>query len=162
MSIGLIIIIVIFGIILIAIAVLILTIKPNTITTGGEAGVVPVKHCVISPSDLPNLTSANCCVIFGSLTNSKFLSSLNLVVSPVATNYLDVCSGFCRNGLDTSTIKCNGGTNQENSLLESCIQASKPVNCNDLSQPVAIDGITYLYPSSAGNQLCLQTAQCAL
>jgi len=157
----------IFIIIIILILIVIIYNNTSVIILGSDTGTIKSNHCIIATETLPNLSFNQCCTIFGSTTNTKYLSTLNLVVSPVAINYVDVCSGFCTGAFDKPNLKCLPGTNvinleEEQLQLDRCIIASQPINCSDLSNPVAVSNTSYLYPYSAGTQLCLTSGICGL
>ena len=154
--------IIIISIILICVFLLQPTIKINIIGTSN--GTIESNSCIVPSENLPNLSSVQCCRIFGRSTNLKFLSNLNMVVSPNSTNYLTVCSGYCSSGFNITNNTCNDNPNvqTEQALLDQCISFSAPSNCSDPSKPVAISGNTYLYPFSPGSQLCTDTGPCTI
>jgi hypothetical protein len=154
--------IILVGIILIC--VFLLQPTTNIQINGTFNGAIKSNSCIVSSESVPNLSSVQCCRIFGRSTNLKFLSTLNMVVSPISTDYLTVCSGYCSAGFDNTNNKCADNPNviTEQQLFNQCVAFSKPDNCSDPSKPVAISGSTLLYPFSPGSQLCTDTGQCTV
>lgn len=113
-------------------------------------------ECRIPPSAI-NIETSPCCVVGSTKTASRYARQINMVVNPIPVPYLEVCQGYCKDGV-TAEGKCyneNGQTEYDN-----CISISAPHNCNSISMPVAFSGITPYYPSSAGDSLCLSTTIC--
>lgn len=115
-----------------------------------------VNDCSIPPS-AENIQFEPCCVVGNSITASRYSRELNMVVNPVAIPYLEVCQGYCVQGV-TAEGKCFNGEGQNE--YDNCIQISTPVNCNGIALPVAYVGITAYYPNSAGDALCTNTISC--
>lgn len=114
------------------------------------------EKCALSIDTLPSVINKDCCYIGDTLTASKYLKELNMVVNPVPIYYLDVCKEYCTDGFDGKN--CVNGTNQEE--FNKCINISKPVNCKGLSMPVAASGVTLYYPNEAGVGRCLDLRPC--
>lgn len=114
--------------------------------------------CKININTLPNIEALKCCFISENITLNKYVPSLNMVVNPVQKPYMDVCKQFCKNGL-TDLNTCVDNIGQDD--FDNCIEISKPIDgCNDLSMPVAKDGITYYYPYNATDDICQITVPC--
>jgi hypothetical protein len=167
MDLPLIFLIVIIIIIFIVVLILLFAIKPDVVVAGTSTGIVNTTHC--TNNNLPDLSNDLCCVIFGTLTGNKYLSNLNLVVSLTPTNYLDVCTGFCTQGYDSSISMCNGNITQDNIQFQNCVNASNPTlpdangnTCSDVSRPIAVTNSNYLYPFATGFTLCPTTSLCAV
>lgn len=157
---------VIILIIIITIALILILNQSKTNIIGSTGGVlISSNACDVSTQSVPDLTFSPCCVIFGRLTNNKFLSSLNMVVSPDIVPYLEVCSGFCVGGYDKNTNNCklieNVQDNGQNNF-NLCFQNIAPIGCSSLAKPVAISGTQFLFGSSATNLLCQTTAPCGI
>jgi hypothetical protein len=153
-------------IIVVLIAILLL-INRKIITIVGQPGGVLISPtgCRVDITGLPNLSFNPCCSIFGTATNTRYLSSLNLVVSPTSIPYLDVCSGFCAGGYDKSTGACKDlgpNINSGQTNFSICVNATAPTGCSDPSKPIAFSGTQLLYPYSATTLLCQSTAPCGI
>lgn len=111
-----------------------------------------VQECAIAFDLLPDISNLNCCYIGDSLTASKYVPSINMVVNPIPIYYLSVCKNYCINGFNENTGTCND--NAGLNAFNDCISISKPDGCIGVSLPVAADGIRYYYPSAATNQTC--------
>jgi hypothetical protein len=158
MNIGLIIlwgIVIIFLIILIIVSIdamykyiksKVITIPPN------------IQECAVAFDLLPDISTLNCCYIGESLTASKYVPSINMVVNPIPVYYLSVCENFCINGYNINTQTCNDNAGLES--FNNCISISKPNGCIGVSLPVAASGVTYYYPSAATNQNCTDERPC--
>lgn len=164
MNVAIIFLIVIVILIFIGIIILLLknNVKNQTIGTG--SGTISSSHCTPNKTTIPDLSSTLCCVIFGTLTSNKYLSSLDMVVSLEPTNYLDVCAGFCTQGYDSTLNTCNGDVQQDIGLFNQCVQNTNPaiLTCSDKAVPVATSNGEYMYGFAATNVLCPQTGTCAL
>lgn len=150
--------------IIIFIVLLIVLIYNNTtnVTAGTTTGIKISNHCTPAPDTLPDLSFLNCCENFGTLTSNKYLQSLNMTVSLTPVPYLQACSSFCSQGFDSNTQSCIGNINSDTNQFNACVIASKPVNCTDIANPVAISNGQYMYPSSPGQLLCSTLAPCSL
>lgn len=120
--------------------------------------------CII-PLDGPNDASKyDCCVLSGAVTQEKYYPPLDMVISPVSKfTYLEVCSGFCPNGLNSDdNTKCADPATQENQdALAKCISATEPTDCIGRSKPVAYQGLNYYYAFAATDASCPETTTCA-
>lgn len=153
--------------ILIVLIALILILNKTVVNVIGDQGgvIITPGGCTVNTSTLPNLSFNQCCNLFGIATGNRYLSSLNLVVSPTQIDYLSVCAGFCLGGYNKTTGTCeNLGPNVDSGVtnFNLCVASTKPVGCSDLSLPVAISGTQLLYASSATNLLCQTTSPCAI
>lgn len=124
--------------------------------------VVSIKqnsNCYVATNLLPNIENDKCCYKGNTITSSRFVPELNMVVNPVSIPYLNVCIEYCGyNGYDTEKKQCIDEEKQKE--LENCIKISKPINCVGYSMPVAILNTTYYYPNSATDINCLETTNC--
>ena len=163
---NLIILLVVIFIIVLLIGIILILYNNAPVILGQDGGVIIRNNeCTIQANPPPDLSFNQCCVIFGNPTNTKYLSSLNLVVSPIAIPYLDVCSGFCLGGYDKKVGKCvDFGPNVDSGQqqFDACSNASKPDGCDGVSRAVAISQTQLLFPSSATNLLCPSTVPCAI
>lgn len=115
--------------------------------------------CIVSNDLLINISDYYCCFVGNTITSSKYIPSLNMVVNPVSIPYLNVCIEYCGiSGIDESKTLCNNIIYQED--FEKCIEISKPINCVGLSMPVAVSGINYYYPNAAGQSSCQIQKEC--
>jgi hypothetical protein len=117
--------------------------------------------CIKSTND-PSLIQLTedipCCInSLGGVTNRRYVESLNAVVSTSPTFYLNACAGFCGTGGVGSDGNCVNG-NTEN--FNTCIQLTKPVNCDGTAMPVAALGPQLFYILSATNANCINTSTC--
>ena len=153
-------------IIVIVISILLLINESQTTVIGSTGGVlISTEGCSVSAQSVPDLTFQPCCVVFGRLTNNKYLASLNLVVTPNITDFLPVCSGFCNTGYNKNTGSCRlveGVLDNGQNNFNTCFNSIAPINCDSIAKPVAISGTQFLYGSSATNLLCQTTAPCAI
>lgn len=115
---------------------------------------LPTNNCTRPASALINVSSiTNCNDVLGNQTPFKYVCPGNnfplyATVSTVPVPYLAACAGFCGSDDFTNNI-CNNPTDQYNT----CIQLTKPVNCNGASFPVGYDGNNnyyYVYEASTG------------
>lgn len=163
MDLGLILLIILAIILIIVLSILIFYNNIRVVVTGSNAGVVTsTTHCTPATSTLPDLSFQQCCVIFGTLSSNKYLSSLNMVVALQPTPYLDVCSGFCSEGYNPGTSGCNGNIASDNTQFANCVAASAPKGCSDQSFPVAINNGQYMYAYSASSILCPAVQNCTI
>ena len=100
------------------------------------------------------------------LASSRSRAAITMVVNPVSKEYyLDVCSGYCTLGLrsGTSVPTCNYNPDSQNDdqKLQSCITATRPINCQGLSMPIARVGGQSYYISSAGADSCPSQTVCS-
>lgn len=117
------------------------------------------SNCQVATNLLENITNLYCCYIGNTITSSKYVPSLNMVVNPVSIYYLDVCQEFCgTEGINDDKTECINPIYQQE--FEGCINLSKPQNCIGLSMPVAINGLTYYYSNSAGPESCQIQKEC--
>jgi hypothetical protein len=114
--------------------------------------------CIIAFDALPQLNELQCCFVGETLTASRYVQSLNMVVNPIAVGYLEVCQGFCTNGINTDGTSCVNGIGQSD--FEKCILISEPRNCTGPAMPVAALGATFFYPNSATSVSCLDQRPC--
>ena len=115
-----------------------------------------LQPCTPDLNNLP-IVNNNCCLVGNTITSSRYIESLDLVVNPISIPYKKVCSGFCKDGLQKEDI-CLNGTGQTE--YNNCINLTEPKNCTSISTPVAALGTTYYYANSAGNSTCLNTVVC--
>ena len=149
------IIVIILIIIFIVLNILTIITYKNTTAIVIPTGVLP---CSETHGNLTSISDLKCCVISGTTTQNKYFPDLNLVVNPNPIYYLDVCKNFCVNGYNELTNSCfdDVGLNDFNN----CVKASQPTDCIGVSKPVAISGLTYYYPYSATNNICLDQVAC--
>lgn len=103
------------------------------------------EKCTVAYDTLPDISNANYCFIGDTLTSSKYVKELNMIVNPNPIYYLDVCKQYCIEGFSDGCVNGNG---QEN--FNNCVNISKPKNCFGLSMPVAVSGTILYYPNSVG------------
>ncbi len=146
-------------IILVFIVAIIIVIVSIDRTTDANRSSVPVSNkCQRSYDDLVDVSGDPCCLIGGEPTAFKFVKSLNLVVSPVPTFYLDACKGFCQDArIDSTGAACLSGSSK--AFLQ-CTALTKPQNCVDAGMPIAHVGTQFYYAHSATDALCQQTGNC--
>jgi len=154
-------------ILVILIAVILLTTHSTTTVTGTTGGVLPnPTSCNTDVNNLPNLSFNPCCNVFGLTTNTRFLDTLNMVVSPIAVPYISVCSGFCTVGYSQTSGACipttNGSDSGQNNFLLCTANTAPPAGCTLESLPVAFSNTQLLYPASATNLLCQSTSPCGI
>ncbi len=159
--------IIIAFILIVLIAIILLSQHSTTTVQGTTGGILPnPSSCDVNINNLPNLTFNPCCTVFGLPTNTKFLDSLNLVVSPIAIPYISVCSGFCTVGYSQATGACipttNGSDSGQNNFLGCTFATAPPADCTLESLPVGFSGTQLLYAYSATNLLCQTTNPCSI
>lgn len=116
------------------------------------------SKCVI-PLDSPgkDVTDLECCTFSGNVTNRKYYSPLDIVISPSSVfSYLDICKNFCVNGVNGEECVDSQGEIE----YKECINAIKPVNCIGKSIPVGYSGITFYYGYTATKESCPETVPC--
>lgn len=138
--------------------------------TNAEVVVIPPTNlaCAVAFDQLPSVTGTPCCYVGGSLTESRYMSTLDLVVNPVPSGYLSICQQFCTNGVTSSGINCVAGTagsgggssDGGQAKLQACIAKTQPVNCASPAMPVAALGNTYFYPHAATDVTCQDRRPC--
>ena len=114
--------------------------------------------CTINYETMIDVTDNPCCIVGTSLTASKYVPEIDLVVNPVEIPYLPVCTGFCELGVQADGMTCVDGQGQPS--FDRCITLSTPKDCQGVTMPVAYSGTTAYYPNSATNDACLKTATC--
>lgn len=124
------------------------------------------QTCDIIVSSNPDITNLNCCRdLDGHITDRKYISDFDMVVSTVPRAYLSVCSGFCLQGLNSDQKTCistGGNIESQQSKFNKCIALTKPIDCAGEVKPVAYQGTTRYYAYAAGNSLCQNTGLCSL
>jgi len=80
-----------------------------------------------------------------------------VTLSPFPKPYQKICEQYCTSGMDVLGI-CNSNDGQED--YDKCINLTKPVGCNSLSNPIAAVGIDYYYINSIGSINCEKTSIC--
>lgn len=115
--------------------------------------------CTVSTDKLIDVSSLDCCVQGGVVTASKYVSSLDMVVNPAATYYLDVCVGYCPDGYVGT--KCVNASYGQQTAFDNCVKVLQLLNCRGSAMPVGISGTTIYYGHSATNADCLQTTTCS-
>lgn len=127
-----------------------------------KTNIVVTGKCTL-PQDAIDISSKLCCVIGGVLSPLRYSSELDLVVSPQPVYPVNVCEGFCVNGIDLSSPKdapnCLGFAG--NDQFQKCLTRLKPQNCNGAAQPVGYDSLTLYYGYAAGSTLCATQAPCS-
>lgn len=113
-------------------------------------------NCTRATNQLIPVNNLPCCYSGGMPTPYKYITELNVVVSPSPTPYLAACSGFCANGLYNGEQCLTGDSDQ----FTKCINLAKPVQCTGTAMPVGISGTTYYYIKSATNDECQKTGSC--
>lgn len=128
--------------------------------TAGPGPVIdPMRPCVRSTNQLVNVSQLDCCCVGGEQTDLRYIKSLDVVVSPGPTYFLDACAGFCQNGnYNPTTEECRTGSSQR---FKSCVDLTKPVDCDSPATPVAVNGIEFFYVHSASMEECKASAPCA-
>jgi len=115
--------------------------------------------CVTPQTKMVDVSTLDCCTVGGLLTSSKYSAELNMIVNPIATPYLTVCSGFCPNGYLNGN--CGNSASYDEILnFEKCVSLLEPNSCSGAAMPIAYSGSTLYYGSSAGNIGCTQTMSC--
>jgi hypothetical protein len=126
--------------------------------TGGVI-INPDMPCVRATNQLIDISKLECCCLGGQQTDLRYVPSLDVVVSPGPTYFLDACAGFCQNGNYNPTSEtCQNGPSQR---FQSCVNLTRPINCTSPAMPVAVNGIQFYYIHSATNQECPASAACA-
>ena len=125
--------------------------KPPTISTISQ-----VEKCSPALDTLPDVTDLACCITDGEQTLNKYWQVNNIVISPIASNYFQACSGFCLYGVENG--RCVSGIGQFE--YSQCLELSRPKNCIGIAQPVAKTGITYYYTKAVGSSSCLNRSIC--
>lgn len=119
----------------------------------------PKRPCTRATDELVNVSQLECCCIGGQQTDFRYIESLDVVVSPGPTYFLDACAGFCKNGnYDPTTERCQSGSSEK---FQSCANLTRPVNCDSPAMPVGVDGIEFFYVHSATKEECPTSAACA-
>ena len=155
----LILVIVFFVIIVILVVITVLVVRQEQIEAGRTVIVDPRRPCVRSTDQLVNISQRNCCCIGGQQTDLRYVPSLDVVVSPGPTYYLDACAAFCQDGnFDPTTKTCRTGSSDR---FVSCVNLTRPINCDSPAMPVAVDGIEFFYVHSATNAECQASGACA-
>ena len=151
--------------ILVIVAVVILVVLSTTAITNWvrhNSTVEPAGTKCTPPIDrLIPLEGLPCCMSGPTLTASRYIPSLDLVVNPMAVPYIQACQGFCGEGVvtDNGVTRCVNGIGQ--AAFVSCVDATQPVDCRGASYPIAALGATYFYANSATNAACTLTRPCA-
>lgn len=103
-----------------------------------------------------------CCVdVNGNITDMKYLSEYDLVVSNSPKPYLGVCSQFCKNGVSEDQQTCiDIGVDVDQQKFKKCIDLTKPIDCVGDVKPIAYQGIVRYYAYSATDSLCQNTSVC--
>jgi hypothetical protein len=114
--------------------------------------------CNVPIESVPNISDNLCCFVGTTITASRYVPELNMVVNPVAIPYLPVCQGFCTNGVLADGVTCVSGIGQDEFNL--CMIRSAPVDCDALSLPVAYAGLTPYYPFAATEASCERKGLC--
>ncbi len=109
--------------------------------------------CSLLIEGLPDISDVKVCI---DTKNVKYMSDLNMLVSPVPQSSLILCKGFCQS-FDNTNDHCVG-TNDDKLLYEACIKSTFPDNkCTGLAKPVAIsDDIPY-YGLIVAKMACITT-----
>jgi hypothetical protein len=115
--------------------------------------------CTAATDSLIDVTSLECCVQGGQVTASKYVPSLDMVVNPTATYYLNVCAGYCPDGYVGG--QCVNATYGQQTIYNNCVKELQPLNCRGSAMPVGISGTTLYYGQSATNADCQQTTVCS-
>jgi hypothetical protein len=150
-----------FVLIIIMILLLTLSVKPmNNVYKSANITLNSTTKCTAVPSSLPAVGSS-CCFVGGTLTDRRYVASLDLVVSPTATFYFDACAGFCQQGVDSTGTACIGSTT-DTTKFQNCIALTKPVNCTGPALPIASNNSTLFYGYSATVAGCTDTRPCAI
>nr|QBK90762.1 MAG: hypothetical protein LCPAC201_00630 [Pithovirus LCPAC201] len=153
------IIIIVFVIIIILTVVTIVVIKQEEENSGSGVIIDPKRPCVRSTNQLIDVSQLECCCLGGQQTDLRYIKSLDAVVSPGPTYYLDACAGFCENGnYNPVTETCRTGSSTK---FTSCANMTKPVDCDGTAMPVAVVGIEFFYIHSATKEECVNSAACA-
>ena len=153
-------IIIIITIVGIAIYLIILHLR-NTTTPQPKPW--PNTNCEVAANLLVDISSYPCCSPNQTLTNQRYIPSLNFTVQPSPVPFLTACGGLCPDGRyhpDPSSpegYSCDSG---DSSSFTACIAQLKPKNCIGPAMPVAHNGIVYFYAVNPGNDNCLSTAPC--
>lgn len=128
------------------------TTKRNVVVPDG------ITHCAVALDTLVSVEHDNCCFVGDTLTASRYVESLDMVVNPTPTPYLNVCKGFCTNGAINDTT-CKDDIGQ--AAFDRCILLTIPKDgCLGVAMPVAALGISYFYGNSATNAACKDTRPC--
>ena len=155
-------IIILIIVIIVAIALLIIFTVVSIQQAAAENRKNPIvdqQPCVKSTDELIDISKLPCCCQNEFQTDRRYISTLNVVVAPSPTSYLDACAGFCDNAdYNASTETCLTGSSTN---FTACINLTKPVNCSDSAMPVAVDGVQPYYVHSATQDECPTSANCA-
>jgi hypothetical protein len=116
--------------------------------------------CTVSTEKLIDVSSLPCCVQGGQITASKYVQSIDMVVNPHPTYYLDVCVGYCPNGYVGN--QCVNVSYGKQTAFDNCVSILQPLNCRGSAMPVGISDTTLYYGHSATNADCLQTTTCSM
>ena len=123
----------------------------------------PNTNCEVAANLLVDISSYPCCYPNGTLTNQRFIPSLNFTVQPSPVSFLSVCGAYCQDGqyhIDPSNpegYSCNSGNS---TLFTNCLAQIKPQNCVGPAMPVAHNGIVYFYAVNVGDDNCKTTSAC--
>lgn len=116
------------------------------------------SNCTITDAQSIDISSLPCCVVGGITTGSRYVESLDMVVSPTPTPYLSVCKGFCPDSYAGGV--CGNTSYGEISAFNDCVNRLKPNNCLGVAMPVAHVGAVPYYAVSATNITCQTTNIC--
>lgn len=154
-----IIIIIVFVTIIILTVATIVVIRQEEENSGSGVIIDPKRPCVRATNQLIDVSQLECCCLGGQQTDLRYIKSLDVVVSPGPTYYLDACAGFCENGnYNPVTEMCRTGSSVK---FASCADLTKPVDCDGSAMPVAVSGIEFFYVHTATKEECPSSAQCA-
>lgn len=120
------------------------------------------SKCPLAVSAI-DLSSKNCCFIGGRLTPFRYSSEIDMVLSPQPVYPLNVCEGFCVNGIDNNSPReapnCLGVDG--NNLFQQCMDRLIPKDCATAAIPIGYIANTYFYGYAAGASLCQTTRPCS-
>lgn len=152
-------IIVVVVVVILLTVITIVVIRQEEENPGTGAIIDPKRPCVRSTNQLIDISQFECCCLGGQQTDFRYIKSLDVVVSPGPTYYLDACAAFCENGnYNPTTEICRTGSSTK---FTSCINMTRPVDCDGTAMPIAVDGIEFFYVHSATKEDCVNTATCA-
>lgn len=118
------------------------------------------KKCTRNTDDMINIKGiTNCYDVNNNITPYKYVCPSNnfplfATLSNVEIPYLTACSGYCSSGNFINNVCAD----TDNQLYNTCINLTKPINCNTLAMPVAYDSNNvYYYINYAGSGICVNS-----
>lgn len=108
--------------------------------------------CAPPLNSLPDVTNfPNCPNKTLNYRGTKFIPSLNMLVSLTPVNYLSVCATACT-VFDAAAVTCADPAQRP--AFEKCVELTQPIGCTSIANPVARSGSDYEYANFIGPGNC--------